>query len=260
MTTRPLIAWALAGAVLALGSACVTSDGTRCGDDFICPSGMMCAPSGDGCVDSDLVLACSGKDDGDGCLVAGLPPAACRGGVCQASRCGDGRVTGSEECDGDLLVGQTCRTLGFYEEPGLRCNAECRYDTSPCVGRCGDGVKNGREQCDGNELGGATCFTAGFYKAQGLACRADCAFDVSACTGGRCGDGIVNGLEQCDGEDFNRTCGTLGFTGVMTDLSCTANCLFSNQSCLCYGGNRCRARMQRCDCPKLGGCGCVSSE
>lgn len=250
----------VASLLAALAGGCVSSDGSQCSDDLVCPAGKMCAPAGGGCIDSDLVLACSGKDDDEGCLVAGLPPAMCRGGVCQASRCGDGRVTGAEECDADLLMGQTCQTLGFYDEAGLTCGDDCRFDTSACVGRCGDGIKNGDEQCDGAELGGATCFTAGFYKAAGLACKADCSFETAACTGGRCGDGIVNGLEQCDGEDFNRSCATLGFTGAMSDLSCTSNCLFSNQSCLCYGGNRCRARMQRCDCPKLGGCGCVSAQ
>lgn len=256
---RAIAACAVAAAVLALGS-CVASDASRCGDDLVCPSGMMCAPAGDACIDTDLVTACAGAEDGAGCAVAGLPPATCLAGICQASRCGDGRVTGAEECEGDELSGQTCRTRGFYEEAGLRCTAECRYDSSACVGRCGDGIVNGSEQCDGEELGGATCFDAGFYAAPGLACAADCKFDVAACGGGRCGDGVVNGLEQCDGEQFNRTCDTLGFAGSMTGLGCTSNCLFSNQSCLCWGGHRCRANMFRCDCSKLGGCGCVATE
>jgi hypothetical protein len=260
MGAHRILGWVIAGAAVALAPACVTSDASRCTDDLLCPSGMVCAPSGDGCVDSDLVAACSSKDDGEECLVAGMPTATCKTGVCQASRCGDGRVTGVEDCETDLMHGQTCRTLGFYEEAGLSCGSDCKFDTSSCIGSCGDGVKNGREQCDGNDLGGATCFTAGFYKAQQLGCRADCTFDVSACGGGRCGDGIVNGLEQCDGARFNRTCDTLGFAGALSGLSCTSNCLFSNQSCTCATGRRCKGKLQRCDCSKFGGCGCVATQ
>ncbi|HKE15974.1 MAG TPA: hypothetical protein VKB80_13950 [Kofleriaceae bacterium] len=261
MSARALVVWAIAaGAALAAGSACVASDSSRCGNDLVCPSGMLCAPSGDVCVDADLVTSCAGSDDGEVCRVAGYPPATCLAGICQASRCGDGRVSGAEECDGEVPQGQTCRTHGFYDEVGLRCGPDCKLDTSSCVGRCGDGVVNGREQCDGAELGGATCFTAGFYAEKGLACKADCSFDVSACTGGRCGDGILNGLEQCDGTQFNRSCDTLGFAGAMSGLACTSNCLFSNASCLCWGGHRCRAKSFRCDCGKLGGCGCAATK
>jgi hypothetical protein len=254
-----ILAWTIAGAALAIGPACVESDSNRCGD-LVCPRGMLCAPSGDMCVDGDLITSCAGKEDGEGCQVAGLPPATCLTGVCQASRCGDGRVTGAEQCDGEVPEGQTCRTVGFYEEAGLQCTADCRLDTSACVGRCGDGVKNGDEQCDAADLGGATCFTAGFYEAPGLACKEDCTFDVASCGGGRCGDGIINGLEQCDGTRFNKTCDSLGFAGAMSGLECTSNCLFSNQSCLCWGGHRCRANTFRCDCSKVGGCGCAEAQ
>ena len=252
------ILYILLGSVGVLGSACVTSNASRCNKDLVCPSGMSCSPSGESCVDSDLLDACHGGGDGQTCQVAGLPPGTCLGGICQASRCGDGRVTGAEECDGNAMGAKTCQTLGFYEQAGLACTADCRYDTSQCVGRCGDGIKNGSEQCDTKDLGKATCFTTGFYAAPGLACKSNCTFDVAACTGGRCGDGIMNGLEQCDGTAFATTCDKMGFAGAMSGLSCTASCTFSTKSCLCSAGTRCKAKTQHCVCDKFG-CGCVAN-
>jgi len=245
------------GALAAAG--CVGSSSNHCNNDLVCPSGMSCSPTGESCVDSDLLNACRGGDDGAPCEVAGLPPATCLGGVCQASRCGDGRITGAEECDGNLFNNKTCQSLGFYEKAGLRCTADCKFDTAQCVGRCGDGIKNGMEQCDGGDLGKATCFTAGFYKAPGLACKTDCTFDTRACSGGRCGDGMVNGLEQCDGGKFTRSCDQMGYAGAMSSVACTSSCTFSNQSCLCSAGHRCKAKTHHCECSKFG-CGCVQNQ
>lgn len=253
-----MLAVAALAAVAALGasSGCVTSNAQPC-NDLICPSGMMCSPTGDRCVDTDLVLACRAAEDEDSCTVAGMPPAKCRGGVCQASRCGDGRLTGAEECDGKAMGTTTCQMLGFYDQPGLRCSADCRYDTTMCTGRCGDGVKNGTEQCDSQDLGGASCFTAGFYKAAGLACNDKCEFDTAQCSGGRCGDGVLNGLEQCDGKALSRTCKQLGFDFTLTGMQCTSSCTFSTKSCLCARGERCATTTQRCEVTKYGA-GCVN--
>jgi len=257
--TRPILWCALLCSAVLFGQGCVASNATQC-SGLICPGGTTCAPSGERCVDSDLVDACRGADNGQNCNVPGLPPASCLGGICQASRCGDDRVTGAEECDGNDFDGRTCQTLGFYEKAGLRCGSDCRYDTSQCVGKCGDGVKNGPEQCDGADLHGATCFTAGFYAAPGLACKPDCTFDVRSCTGGRCGDGTINGLEQCDGQKFTTSCAKMGFLGVMSGLSCTSSCTFTAKSCSCAFGVRCAAKTQRCECTKTGGCGCVAAQ
>lgn len=248
----------LAMAVLMLG-ACVSSNSTTCGNNLVCPSGTSCGPTGDKCVDSNLLDACHGASDGVTCSVAGLPPGKCLGSVCQASRCGDGRVTGAEDCDGAQVQGKTCLNLGFYAPGALGCTSDCKFDTSQCVGKCGDGIKNGPEDCDGQDFGGATCFNAGYYGANTIGCKSDCTFDTSQCTGGRCGDGIINGLEQCDGEALNNaTCTTLGYTGAMTGLKCSSTCTYTASSCRCTADGRCAATTQRCDCPKTGGCGCVA--
>jgi hypothetical protein len=260
---RPIAAVCVMLAGLAL-AACLESHASRCGK-LTCPMGTSCGPSGDTCVYNDLLEACRSRADGAACTVPGLPPNQCMNGVCQASRCGDGRVTGAEQCDGTLLGSKTCQSLGFYRPEGLTCTSDCKLDTARCVGRCGDGIKNGPEQCDAADLGGATCFAAGYYAAPGLACRSDCTFDTAKCGGGRCGDGIINGLEQCDGNTLPvvsgkaADCTTIGFTGATTSLKCSKTCRYTVSSCLCTPTARCAATTQRCDCPKTGGCGCVAA-
>ena len=245
----------LVGSALA---ACVQSSSTKCGD-VTCPTGMGCAPSGTSCVFNDMLEACARRADGASCTVAGLPPNKCLSGVCQASRCGDGRVTGAEECDGADLGSNSCQSQGFYSSDGLACTSDCKLDTSHCVGRCGDGIKNGNEQCDGADLGHATCFTAGFYKAPGLACNANCTFNTAACGGGKCGDNVINGLELCDGAALKvKDCTAAGFTGATTALKCSKTCRYTTTSCLCTPTKRCDAVTQRCECTKTGGCGCVN--
>jgi len=235
-------------------TACLKSNASTCGD-LVCPAGTSCV-SGDRCVDSDLVDACNGLSDGATCTVPGLPPSTCSNSVCQASRCGDGRITGAEQCDGGKLDNHTCVTEGFYSATGLACGADCKFDTSACVGRCGDGIKNGPELCDGTDMGSATCFDAGFYAAAGLKCNASCTFDTSSCGGGRCGDGEINGLEECDTKNFgSATCSSLGYFGTLSNLACTPSCTYSSASCLCTNG-RCKAGSEKCVCSKTG-CGCV---
>ncbi|HEX3482240.1 MAG TPA: hypothetical protein VHT91_44800 [Kofleriaceae bacterium] len=244
-------------------AACVQSHASRCGK-LTCPMGMSCGPSGDVCVYTDMLEACRSVADGAPCTVSGLAPNQCMNGVCQASRCGDGRITGAEQCDGALLGTNTCLSLGFYRAEGLTCTADCKFDTARCVGKCGDGIKNGPEQCDGSDLGGSTCFAAGFYAAPGLACKSDCTFDTATCGGGRCGDGVLNGLEQCDGTSMGSVggkvadCGGIGFQGATTGLKCSKTCRYSATSCLCTATARCAPGTQRCECSKTGGCGCVA--
>jgi hypothetical protein len=241
--------------LLAQTAGCVRSDSIQCGD-VVCPAGTVCTPSGNSCADRDLVEACAGLGDGDSCSVPGMPIGVCMNGVCQTSLCGDGRVTGTEDCDGVKLAGRTCLSFGYYEAPGLACAADCTADLSACVGTCGDGVINGPEKCDGVELGGKSCLDVGYYAAPGLACAPDCKFATAACGGGHCGDGIVNGLEACDGGDLSgESCGSLGYAGAMSSLACSMTCTYHSASCLCSSG-RCDPFTERCVCDK-GGCGCA---
>src|SRR5262249_26771890 len=151
------------------------------------------------CVLPEQLTKCAGQPDGIACDFS-IGQGTCHGHVCLAVHCGDGVRTAPEDCDGADLGDQTCASRGFYEEgTGLRCGADCKLDTSGCIGFCQDGVKNGQEACDGADLGGQSCLDFGYYAADGLACTAICTLDRSACSGGFCGDGIINGNEICDG-------------------------------------------------------------
>ena len=79
--------------------------------------------------------------------------------------CGDGRVSGSEECDDGNLV------------DGDACLATCQLNV------CGDGFTNpAAEACDILPLPSASCQSAGFASGT-IACADDCTLDTSGCSG-----------------------------------------------------------------------------
>lgn len=122
-----------------------------------------------------------------------------------AGSCGDGTINSAEECDGDLLDGESCTSLGHY--PGtLSCSDSCTFDFSGCSGRCGDGIINGSEQCDGAELGEITSCSdiSPQYHSGTPTCDASCLIDEANC--GMCGDGTINGTEECDGGVWGTSC------------------------------------------------------
>jgi len=143
--------------------------------------------------------------------------------------CGDGQISGDEECDGSNLANKTCAILSLGSGL-LTCNADCKFNTAGCelASNCGNGSIEGSEQCDGANLGGKTCLTEGFTGgtlACGDASTADaCTFDTSRCTGGgTCGDNIAGPGEQCDGTDLNgESCGSQGYAGGT--LRCMDDC------------------------------------
>ena len=161
MRTRRLLpvvcsVWLVAG--------CLELAVTPCGD-LICPSTLMCAPSGDECVVAEAVRACAGKGNQDPCTISGELDATCDDGVCRVVACGNARIEAGEVCDdGNRVSGDGCSAL-------------CNSDES-----CGNGVIDALagEQCDdGNLVAGDGC---------GVTCQAE-----------YCGDGDLNApFEQCD--------------------------------------------------------------
>jgi hypothetical protein len=111
------------------------------------------------------------------------------------SVCGDGMVSGNEECDcgGIECTPQdfgevTCQDVDDPTLPGpitggvLGCNpASCRYDTSLCV-YCGDGEVNGNELCETGEDVNTTCAQLGAGVAGEVVCGDNCQIDTSGCT------------------------------------------------------------------------------
>jgi hypothetical protein len=70
--------------------------------------------------------------------------------VAARSRCGDGVLdpAAGERCDGTLLGGATCTSLG-HGGNALGCLADCTgYDTRGCTATCGDGSKRAPGECD----------------------------------------------------------------------------------------------------------------
>ena len=113
-------------------AACVQSNKVTCGD-LTCPPSYTCDLANQRCISPDQIAACRGNADGDACTVDGAP-GQCAAGVCEPLVCGDGLVTGAEQCDGSNFAGKTCRDYHFYDDAGLACTAACTVDTRSAAG------------------------------------------------------------------------------------------------------------------------------
>ena len=146
--------------------------------------------------------------------------------------CGNGEISGDEECDDTNLGDKTCVSIeeGFFGG-NLACTDQCKLNTEGC-NRCGNGEVDGDdgEECDGADLNGNTCLGLGFARGQPT-CTSDCMLNTFGCSGSTsdCGDGVAEGLEECDGDDLrDETCGSLGYGGE--GLAC-AGCVFDVAAC-----------------------------
>ncbi len=200
--------------------------------------------------------------------------------------CGDGKVEGSEQCDG-ASVPVTCAVItGNPSSTGaVACAPNCTLDGSACdvpTTKCGDGVRTGLEQCDGADVGVATCpsVTGDPTSAGAIACLPNCLLDGSGCSvpppgsggaGGAgqssCGNGVREGGEQCDGGDVaGATCasvtGNPGATGV---VKCFPNCTLDGSDCKTGGGptpvcgNGVKEAGEQCDGNDVGAATCAST-
>lgn len=197
-------------------------------------------------------------------------------GSCSAY-CGDGKIYGNEECDGETFAVRCPRG------PSV-CNADCTLDRTRCIAECGDGVISfPDEQCDGNlflspchdSSGALSCeqcviipngCTAGFCgdgvkngpeacdrtaptchdKASKIRCSADCKLELNGCKA-YCGDGLRNGPEECDGADTPKCHDTSG------KVTCDKQCL-TQGSCLAYCGDGAKNGPEQCDGPETPTC------
>jgi hypothetical protein len=93
--------------------------------------------------------------------------------------CGDGVVTGSEECDGDDLT--QCEDYQTCED------CQCVDRVRASSGRCGNGTVEWNEECDGDDLSGCQ---------PGQICE-NCQC-VTYADAPACGNWVLNRGEQCD--------------------------------------------------------------
>ncbi|MDY0000625.1 MAG: PPC domain-containing protein, partial [Polyangia bacterium] len=163
------------------------------------------------------------------CAALLLPMSACSDD--DSAECGNGKVEGTESCDGSDLGGATCASLGLTGGE-LTCTLLCTHNTSGCQGvvNCGNGQLDSGEQCEGTNLNGRTCSSLGLGGGT-LACSSTtCQFDTTGCEGGVCGNGAIEGDEQCDTFELGgATCESQGFAGGT--ISCRTDCTFNTTAC-----------------------------
>ena len=196
-----------------------------------------------------------GKIAGDQTPDKKKPPADQKPDQPPPQKCGNGKLDSGEKCDGKLLGGATCESLG-YASGTLACNKDCKaLDTAGCVSaKCGNNKKDGKDECDGTDLGGQSCTSLGFDCGT-LSCSKTCKLDSGGC--GKCGDGKKNCAEVCDGTDLGgQSCTSLGFDGGA--LKCQAGCKGLDSSGCAKCGDGKLGTGEPCDGTNLGGKSCAS--
>jgi hypothetical protein len=169
--------------------------------------------------------------------------------------CGNDILEGNEECEGEDLQGEDCRSQGF-EAGTLRCSDECFYDHGDCYyAACGNEVIEDGEMCDSVDLAGESCQTQGFDSGT-LACGPYClSFDTAGC--GICGNGDIDGDEVCDSlEVGSESCTSQGFDSGT--LSCASDCSGLDTSVCGTCGDGILDAEETCDTGELGGQSCAS--
>ncbi|HMJ14632.1 MAG TPA: hypothetical protein VK524_24645, partial [Polyangiaceae bacterium] len=136
--------------------------------------------------------------------------------------CGDGVISGMEQCDGTNLNHTCTSSGGNYTGGTLRCDPRtCTLDMRQCTRAvCGDGRVEGNERCEGTNVQGVTCGggLVGTVKCNSRYCE----LDESDCKPATCGDGRRD-EEECDGQDLGAaTCQNSYDPNATGTLRCTA--------------------------------------
>jgi cysteine-rich repeat protein len=140
-----------------------------------------------------------------------------RPNVAIKATCGDGLITGTEQCDdGNTVSGDGCSS-SCQIETGFQCVST---QPSHCWSTCGDGVKTPNEKCDDGNL------------TNGDGCTSACTVEMGyICTGSPskcappaiCGDGIVSGSEQCDDGNSHNGDGCTNTCTIETGYTCSGH-------------------------------------
>lgn len=134
--------------------------------------------------------------------------------------CGDGKISGTEDCDGALFGGQTCKTVTMNPASlgSLGCTSECKFDLSHCTGRSGTGGTGGTDGSGGTSGAGGISGLGGVVGTGGR----------TAGQGGTTGAaGSGNEAVQCTSDSAcprNRVCCGTEANGQLTGFQCAASC------------------------------------
>jgi hypothetical protein len=107
---------------LCICQACDPGNGCDITEDCVCPDCFDDAFCSGAC---ELDGVCDPYNEGCQCADCADNPS------CEPATCGDGMITGGEQCEAMDLDGQDCLTLGFGGGM-LDCAADCTFDTSMC--------------------------------------------------------------------------------------------------------------------------------
>ncbi|MFO0747168.1 MAG: hypothetical protein U1F43_16115 [Myxococcota bacterium] len=215
------------------------TDTTACSSAV--PDGWTCSPSWFG--DGDCDCGCGAKDNDcanttdvaicDYCVDCQTAFEDCSTVVdaadttaCVQSDCGDGQVTGREDCDGTNLGGSSCTSLGF-ESGDLGCNDDCTFDLRLCVAPA---VPDGWT-CDATWYGDGDCDCgcgAQDFDCLGTSDVGECDFCIDCPGSGDCAARVDNAdTTQCGGGVDGWTCDPTWFG----DGDCDCGCGVQDRDC-----------------------------
>lgn len=143
------------------------------------PNDPGCASSTDN--DERTGAACDDGSDNDGDGKIDMNDAGCSSVTDNdEANCGDGAVSGSEQCDGSNLNGNTCASKG-YSGGALSCTSSCTLDTTGCyTDTCSD--------TDGGFVTGTQGTVSGSYQGNSYSNTDSCSGTVLTeyyCSGGK---------------------------------------------------------------------------
>ena len=158
------------------------------------------------------------------------------------SKCGNGLVDPSEECDSNNLgplSGQCTQYSKSFTGGTLKCSNNCKIEKSSCAGvtgTCNNGFINIGEACDGNLFGnisdckGYTDFSGGLLK-----CR-NCNLDTSSCVpSDKCGNRLIDPTEECDSSNLgsiNTICALYSRFFTSGTINCNSDCKLDTFGCI----------------------------
>jgi hypothetical protein len=246
-------------------TTCDPCTAAKCKPELIaCNGDAKCSP----CINGNITAECATNTNYKALLTCKCTSDCGQLCACSSSFCGNGKIDGSEDCEGADLQGKTCSSvLGDPAAFGsLACSSSCHFDVSNCTSQtayCGDKKVDGpTEACDAPDFGMATCASVlGNPMATGLlACTYTCGVDSSKCTvPAVCGDNIITAPgEQCDGSQLGgASCATVLGTGATGLLKC-AGCKFDLSGCMAGQncGNGAIDPGEQCDGANLNGGDC----